>query len=85
MDANGDAGAAERRRVVADMREVALQRLKTCALCGIKETHDAPNFQVCGNCRAARYCCKDHQVAHWRQHKPACKQRACLHVVPEPL
>jgi hypothetical protein len=27
----------------------------------------------CGGCHLFRYCCKDHQVEHWAQHKRFCK------------
>jgi hypothetical protein len=30
--------------------------------------------QVCSKCRGARYCCRDHQVAHWKAgHKEVCR------------
>ena len=28
---------------------------------------------TCSGCRAARYCCVEHQHQHWKQHKAACK------------
>lgn len=31
---------------------------------------------TCGGCRTARYCCVEHQHAHWKQHKTACKALA---------
>lgn len=39
-----------------------------CQLCGALE-----NLSLCGGCRDTWYCCKDHQRAHWRQHKQECK------------
>ena len=27
----------------------------------------------CSGCKAVAYCCKEHQVAHWKEHKPDCK------------
>jgi hypothetical protein len=30
--------------------------------------------QVCTSCRGARYCCREHQVAHWKTgHKEVCQ------------
>lgn len=39
-----------------------------CQLCGALE-----NLSLCGGCRDTWYCCKDHQRAHWKQHKRKCK------------
>lgn len=39
-----------------------------CQLCGTLE-----NLSLCGGCRDTWYCCKDHQRAHWKQHKRKCK------------
>lgn len=41
-----------------------------CQLCGALE-----NLSLCGGCRDTWYCCKDHQRAHWKQHKQSCKGR----------
>jgi hypothetical protein len=31
-------------------------------------------LQVCSKCRGARYCCREHQVAHWKAgHKEVCR------------
>ena len=45
-----------------------------CALpdCG-KVERRAMDFPSCGRCRTAKYCCAEHQTAHWRGHKSACK------------
>ena len=39
-----------------------------CGFCG-----QGGHLQVCGACKQIWYCCKKHQVAHWRTHKPTCK------------
>lgn len=31
---------------------------------------------TCSGCRTARYCCRQHQQAHWKQHKPVCRMLA---------
>ncbi|KAK7104464.1 hypothetical protein V1264_019177 [Littorina saxatilis] len=41
-----------------------------CQLCGALE-----NLSLCGGCRDTWYCCKDHQRAHWKQHRRKCKGR----------
>ena len=49
-------------------------RLRECALpgCAANEAHVA-HFKACSACKASVYCCREHQVAHWPQHKAACK------------
>jgi tetratricopeptide (TPR) repeat protein len=42
-----------------------------CAKCNAKNV----KLLRCGSCRAAWYCCRDHQRAHWREHKSACCQK----------
>ena len=32
----------------------------------------------CGRCLLARYCCSDHQNAHWKEHKKTCNRRPAL-------
>jgi hypothetical protein len=71
----------------AQLRELHAARLATqaaaaargesmhaCALpsCGAKEAH-AAHFKRCAACKAACYCCREHQAAHWAAHKAACK------------
>lgn len=48
--------------------------LRTCALegCGAREIHVA-QFKKCAACQAVVYCCREHQVEHWKAHKKACK------------
>jgi hypothetical protein len=53
---------------------VAAKGLRVCALdsCGARELH-ASQFKLCGACKTVVYCSREHQAAHWRQHKAACK------------
>jgi hypothetical protein len=53
---------------------VAAKGLRCCALdsCGAREVH-ASQFKLCGACKTVVYCSREHQAAHWRQHKAACK------------
>ena len=48
--------------------------LRDCALgnCGVREAHPS-HFKSCGACKTVCYCCKEHQVADWPDHKAACK------------
>ncbi len=57
--------------------QAARQRwtLRTCAMCDARET-EPRLFKLCSRCGGAAYCCKEHQVAHWRAgHKKECKQQ----------
>jgi TPR repeat protein len=47
----------------------------SCANCGKGEELDA-KLKTCNACKLVKYCCKDCQIAHRRQHKKACKKRA---------
>ncbi|KAA6391320.1 MAG: hypothetical protein EZS28_013154 [Streblomastix strix] len=40
---------------------------RTCDVCGKECTLQ------CSRCKAASYCCKEHQVLHWQFHKKFCK------------
>jgi hypothetical protein len=53
---------------------LAAKGLRVCALdsCGAREVH-ASQFKLCGACKTVCYCSREHQAAHWRQHKAACK------------
>ena len=45
-----------------------------CAFCGASD-----NLKLCAACNQARYCCVEHQAAHWPAHKQECKSaRAAL-------
>jgi hypothetical protein len=48
----------------------------TCALltCNRRVCTDGQALMACqgGCCRLAKYCCKEHQRKHWKEHKPFC-------------
>lgn len=54
-----------------------------CALCGGsnskvlsgKGLHGNQGMLRCSRCKAAHYCCKEHQAQHWSKHKVGC----CTH------
>ena len=52
---------------------------RSCAYCGAASRAGGVKFKRCAGCKAAWYCCKRHQVAHWKAkecgHKKACKAR----------
>lgn len=61
--------------------------LRVCAArgCGAKRARSAGDgsgagaskpLLICGACRAAHYCCAEHQREHWAEHKGECKQLA---------
>jgi len=47
-------------------------RLETCAFCGKKSDRDH-EFNFCSQCKRVTYCSKEHQKAHWKEHKQVCK------------
>ena len=64
------AASREAKRAAAS---TASQR-RSCAhsSCGAKEAHPGL-YKKCSACSTVVYCCKEHQVADWPQHKAACK------------
>jgi hypothetical protein len=40
--------------------------------CGKPETKQTPHM-TCGRCKASRYCSRECQIAHWKEHKATCK------------
>jgi hypothetical protein len=74
--ADADAVSARTNARVAAVASAAVtaKGLHVCALdsCDARELH-ASHFKLCGACKTACYCSREHQAAHWRQHKAACK------------
>ncbi|KAK0464689.1 uncharacterized protein EV420DRAFT_1517658 [Desarmillaria tabescens] len=45
-----------------------------CVHCLRHRKPEEPPMSLCGGCKRVRYCCKEHQRAHWRLHRSFCKQ-----------
>ncbi|KAH7911861.1 hypothetical protein BJ138DRAFT_1125702 [Hygrophoropsis aurantiaca] len=56
---------------------LAISRNKTeaCQYCGATRAPGAKPFPVCSGCHSVRFCCREHQVALWPQHKALCKEQ----------
>ncbi|KAH8825031.1 hypothetical protein DL96DRAFT_1817632 [Flagelloscypha sp. PMI_526] len=49
-----------------------------------KQSNDKSEFRVCSACRRSSYCSVECQKAHWKDHKPSCKQtQASLNLLDE--
>jgi len=51
-----------------------------CANCGKGEEH-SNKLKTCTACLSVKYCSRDCQAAHRKQHKKACKQRAAEYIM----
>lgn len=65
-------GNAESRAAVC--ASLAEMPKRSCAHCGAIEALHG-DYKQCARCTQVRYCCKEHQVAHWATHKAACRRR----------
>ena len=45
-----------------------------CGLPSCAKTGKKSEFKVCSRCKRAKYCCVEHQKAHWKEHKVVCKR-----------
>ena len=56
--------------------DVAAHGLHPCGLpsCDQHEV-TVKQFKYCGDCEEEWYCCAEHQVLHWTEHKPTCRAR----------
>ena len=52
-----------------------METTTTCANCG-KGEEESNNLKACVACKMVKYCNRDCQIAHRKQHKKACKKRA---------
>ena len=63
----------------AKARERRLEeRGLVCAACSAREPRFG-EFKLCAACKTVAYCSKEHQQAHWREHKAACKAARKAH------
>ena len=56
--------------------DIAAHGLHPCGLpsCDQHEV-TVKQFKYCGDCEEEWYCCAEHQVLHWKEHKPICRAR----------
>ena len=56
--------------------DIVAHGLHACGLpsCDQREV-TVKQFKYCGDCEAEWYCCAEHQVLHWKEHKPICRAR----------
>ena len=61
---------------VRQRADIAAHGLHPCGLpsCDKRET-TVKQFKYCGDCEEEWYCCAEHQVLHWKEHKPICRAR----------
>jgi len=45
--------------------------LKKCAFCDKKE-EVTRSYSRCSRCKDCYYCCREHQMEHWSDHKSKC-------------
>ena len=50
----------------------ALMGPDACSFCGVGARLDGQPLAKCGRCRAAAYCCPEHQKLQWPLHKKSC-------------
>ncbi|KAJ7699386.1 hypothetical protein B0H17DRAFT_1049623 [Mycena rosella] len=50
--------------------------VQPCGRCAKGPPKGGPAFARCGKCGQTGYCSRECQVAHWKEHKGICKQRA---------
>ena len=63
--------------VTRNLADITAHGLHPCGLpsCDQREV-SVKQFKYCGDCDEEWYCCAEHQVLHWKEHKPICRARA---------
>ena len=76
VNASAEVGASVLAHVARREAGVAAHGMHPCGLpsCDAREV-SVKQFKYCGDCEAEWYCCAEHQVLHWTEHKPICRAR----------
>ncbi|KAJ7073878.1 hypothetical protein C8F01DRAFT_971600 [Mycena amicta] len=48
---------------------------KSCDKCGKCPDQTGPGYSVCASCKVSRYCSRECQTGHWKEHRTLCKIR----------
>ncbi|KAJ7114424.1 hypothetical protein C8R44DRAFT_855669 [Mycena epipterygia] len=48
---------------------------KSCEKCGKRPDQEGPGYFVCASCKVSRYCGRECQTSHWKEHKKLCQSR----------
>ncbi|KAJ7474080.1 hypothetical protein FB451DRAFT_1247807 [Mycena latifolia] len=49
---------------------------KSCEKCRRRPDQDGTGYSVCASCKVSRYCSRECQTSHWKEHKKLCQTRA---------
>ncbi|KAJ6510705.1 hypothetical protein C8R45DRAFT_1207581 [Mycena sanguinolenta] len=49
---------------------------KSCEKCGKRPDQEGTGYSCCASCKITRYCSRECQTTHWKEHKRLCKTRA---------
>jgi hypothetical protein len=73
--ARADAGTSQQRSAAAPPPAGAsgAEAEHECAACGAKREDPGVELQLCSARRSVRYCSRECQRKHWKEHKAACK------------
>jgi len=61
-----------------ETRKARKQEGSTCANCNKTDDSNGEKLLVCSRCKVVRYCGRDCQVQHWKEHKKECKSMSSL-------